>query len=213
MIDLSDEIRKAYDISTIQYDKIKVGDKEFPINNVQYCDDCYYDGNIFGTAIARTLDFEIENIIDLEEKEFEYYTGIRVDDTVHYICLGKFITIDVEPGDTTAINKVTSMDYMLKSNILYETKLNYESKNVTILDVLKEACENAGLELATEEFANNDFIVDSNQFETDAVVRQVFQAVAGISGTFAKIRSDNKLHFISPKLIDSKIQLMIFIKC
>lgn len=96
------------------------------------------------------------------------------------------------------------MDYMLKSNIPYESKLNYESKKVTILDVLKEACENAGLELATEDFANKDFIVDSNQFEVDAIIRQVFQAVAGISGTFAKIKSDNKLYFITPKLYDSK---------
>ena len=204
MIDLSDEIRKAYDKSTIQYDKIKIGDKEFPISNVQYCDDCYDEGNIFGTAIARTLDFEIENIVDLEKKEFEYFTGIRVEDTVHYISLGKFITTDVEPGDTTLINKVSSMDYMLKANIQYETKLDYSSKKVTILDVLEEASSNAGLELATKEFANSDFIVDSNQFEVDAIIRQVFQAVAGISGTFAKIRSDNKLYFITPKLIDSK---------
>ena len=204
MIDLSDEIRKAYDKSTIQYDKIKIGDKEFPISNVQYCDDCYDEGNIFGTAIARTLDFEIENIVDLEKKEFEYFTGIRVEDTVHYISLGKFITTDVEPGDTTLINKVSSMDYMLKANIQYETKLDYSSKKVTILDVLEEASSNAGLKLATKEFANSDFIVDSNQFEVDAIIRQVFQAVAGISGTFAKIRSDNKLYFITPKLIDSK---------
>ena len=204
MIDLSDEIRKAYDKSTIQYDKIKIGDKEFPISNVQYCDDCYDEGNIFGTAIARTLDFEIENIVDLEKKEFEYFTGIRVEDTVHYISLGKFITTDVEPGGTTLINRVSSMDYMLKANIQYETKLDYSSKKVTILDVLEEASSNAGLELATKEFANSDFIVDSNQFEVDAIIRQVFQAVAGISGTFAKIRSDNKLYFITPKLIDSK---------
>ena len=32
----------------------------------------------------------------------------------------------------------------------------------------------------------------------------MFQAVAGISGSFAKIKSDNKLYFITPKLIDSK---------
>jgi len=96
------------------------------------------------------------------------------------------------------------MDYMLKSNIPYESKLDYSSKSVTILDVLKEACQNSGLELATEDFANNNFIVDSNQFEVDAINRQVFQAVAGISGTFAKIRADNKLYFITPKLYDSK---------
>lgn len=204
MIDLSDEIRNAYDISTIQYDKIKIGNKEYPITNVQYCDDCYIDGNIFGSAIAKTLDFEIENSVDLENKEYEYLTGIRVDDTVHYISLGKFITVDVEPGDTTKINKVTAMDYMLKSNIPYVSKLDYASKSVTILDVLKEACKNAGIELATEEFANNNFIVDSNQFEEDAIIRQVFQAVAGVSGTFAKIRTDNRLYFITPKLYDSK---------
>lgn len=83
MIDLSDEIRKSYEESTTQYDKIKIGNKEYPISNVQYCDDCYDDGNIFGTAIARTLDFEIENIVDLENKEFEYFTGIKVENSVH----------------------------------------------------------------------------------------------------------------------------------
>lgn len=107
-------------------------------------------------------------------------------------------------GDTTIINKVTAMDYMLKTNILYETKLDYASKKVTILNVLEEACEMAGLELATKDFANKDFIVDSNQFEVDAIIRQVIRAVAEISGTFAKVKADNKLHFITPKLIDSK---------
>lgn len=97
MIDLSDEIIKSYEESTTQYDKIKIGNKEYPISNVQYCDDCYDDGNIFGTAIARTLDFEIENIVDLENKEFEYFTGIKVENSVHWISLGKFITIDEEP--------------------------------------------------------------------------------------------------------------------
>ena len=79
MIDLSDEIRKSYEESTTQYDKIKIGNKEYPISN------------------ARTLDFEIENIVDLENKEFEYFTGIKVENSVHWISLGKFITIDEEP--------------------------------------------------------------------------------------------------------------------
>ncbi len=105
MIDLSDEIRKAYDVSTIQYDKIRIGNNEYPITNVQYCDDCYVDGNIFGTAVARTLDFEINDSVDLENKEFEYFTGIRVDDAVHYISLGNFITTDIEPRRYNQNNK------------------------------------------------------------------------------------------------------------
>ena len=63
MIDLSDEIRKPYEESTTQYDKIKIGNKEYPISNVQYCDDCYDDGNIFGTAIQELLTLKLKILL------------------------------------------------------------------------------------------------------------------------------------------------------
>ena len=199
MINVTDSIKKAYEESTTQYDKIVLDGQEYDINNVQYEDDCYLDGNIFGTAIARTLDFEIENIVDLENKEFKYLTGIKTENGIKWIELGTFITQEVEPNDTTNINKVTAMDYMLKSNIEYVSNLNYGSGKVTILQVLQEACQEAGMILATTDFANAGFIVDSNQFTEGSLIRQVFQAVAQISGTFAKIRYDDKLYFITPK--------------
>lgn len=199
MINVTDSIKKAYEESTTQYDKIVLDGQEYDINNVQYEDDCYLDGNIFGTAIARTLDFEIENIVDLENKEFKYLTGIKTENGIKWIELGTFITQEVEPNDTTNINKVTAMDYMLKSNIEYVSSLNYGSGKVTILQVLQEACQEAGMILATTDFANAGFIVDSNQFTEGSLIRQVFQAVAQISGTFAKIRYDDKLYFITPK--------------
>lgn len=204
MIDVSVRIKEAYAKSTIEYDKIVVDGKEYPIADVDYEDDCYEDGNIFGTAIARTLDFTLLNTIDLEKKEIEYYHGIEVDGKPAYINLGKFIVIDVEPGDTTQINKVSCMDYMIKFNIPYVTELDLSTRKYTMLDVMKEACKKCNVELATEDFANNDFIVDSNQFEVDATFRQLVKAVAQMSGTFAKIKRDNKLYFITPRLIDSK---------
>lgn len=199
MINVNDSIKKAYEESTTQYDKIVLNGQEYEINNVQYEDDCYLDGNIFGTAIARTLDFEIENSIDLENKEFKYLTGIKTENGIEWISLGTFITQEVEPNDTTNVNKVTAMDYMLKSNIEYVSSLNYESGTVTILQVLQEACQKAGITLATTDFANSNFIVDSNQFAEGSLIRQVFQATAQISGTFAKIRYDDKLYFITPE--------------
>lgn len=206
MINVSESIKKAYEESTTQYDKIVIDGQEYDINNVQYEDDCYLDGNIFGTAIARTLDFEIENIIDLENKEFEYLTGIKTENGIEWISLGNFITQEVEPNDTTGINKVNAMDYMLKSNITYESNLDYESGTVTMLQVLQEACQKAGIELATTDFANANFIVDSNQFDENSLIRQVFQAVAQISGTFAKVRFDNKLYFKTPKRQGLKVK-------
>ena len=199
MIDVTDTIKAAYEKSTTQYDKIILNNKEYFINNVQYCDDCYYEGNIFGTAIARTLEFEIESSIDLEETEFEYITAIKTDNGIEWISLGNFITQHLEPNDTNDTSKITAMDYMLKSNIEYVSSLDYKSGTVTILQVLQEACQKAGITLATTNFANKDFIVDSNQFPEGTLIRQVFQAVAQISGTFTKIRNDNKLYFITPK--------------
>ena len=206
MISVTDSIKKAYDESTTQYDKIIVDNQEYFINNVQYEDDCYYEGNIFGTAIARTLEFEIENIIDLEEKEFKYLTGIKTENGIEWIDLGTFITQEVDPNDTSNINKVTAMDYMLKSNVEYISNLNYASGEITILQVLQEACQKAGITLATTDFANAGFIVDSNQFTEGSLIRQVFQAVAQISGTFAKVRYDDKLYLITPKRSGLKVK-------
>ena len=199
MIEVTDTIKKAYGESTTQYDKIVLDNKEYVINNVETDDDCYENGNIFGTAIAKSISFEIDNSVDLEGKEFKYYTGIKTTTGIEWINLGTFITQDVEPNDTTNVNKVNAMDYMLKSNITYESDLDYESGTITMLQVLQEACQKAGLELATTDFANADFIVDSNQFEQGTLIRQVIQAVAQMSGTVAKIRSDDKLYLITPK--------------
>lgn len=200
MINVDKKIKQAYEISTTQIDKIILEGKEYRITNVNYYDDCYEDGNVFGTAIARSLEFEIENIVDLEKKEIEYLTGIKIDNKIEWISLGKFIIQDVEPNDTTNINKVVSMDYMLKTNTIYASKLDYTSNKITILDVLQEVCNSCGLELETKKFANSNFIVDSNQFSENTLNRQVIQAVSQISGTFAKIKNDNKLYLITPKM-------------
>ena len=109
------------------------------------------------------------------------------------------MAIYLEPNDTTNITKIVSMDYMLKSNVEYDSKLDYSSGKITMLDVMEEACKQIDIELATKDFVNKDFIVDSNQFEKGTLIRQVFQAVAQMSGTFAKIRNDNKLYLITPK--------------
>ncbi len=199
MINVTDTIKQAYEQSTTQYDKIILDNEEYAINSVDYGDDCYDEGNIFGTAIARSLDFEIDSNIDLEKKEFKYLTGVKTSVGIEWIDLGTFITQEVDPNKTTGITKVNAMDYMLKSNIAYKSELDYSSGNITILQVLQEACQQAGLTLATTDFANNTFIVDSNQFDENTLIRQVIQAVAQISGTFAKIKNDDKLYLITPK--------------
>ena len=199
MINVTDTIKEAYSKSTIQYDKIVLDDEEYAINNVELDDDCYEEGNIFGTAIAKALSFEIDSSVDLEGKEFKYYTGIKTTAGIEWIDLGTYITQDVEPNDTTKINTINAMDYMLKTNIEYTSDLQYSNNNITLGQVAQEACNKAGITLATTDFPNVTFVVDSNQFEQGTLIRQVISAIAQISGTVAKVRNDDKLYFITPK--------------
>ena len=203
MINVTDTIKEAYSKSTTQYDKIVLDDEEHAISNVELDDDCYEKGNIFGTAIAKALSFEINSSVDLEGKEFKYYTGIKTTVGIEWIDLGTFITQDVEINDTTKINIVNAVDYMLKTNIEYTSDLQYSNNNITLGQVAQEACNNAGLTLATIDFPNVGFIVDSNQFPQGTLIRQVISAIAQISGTVAKVRNDDKLYFITPKTTGS----------
>ena len=199
MINVPDTIKEAYSKSTTQYDKIVINEEEYAINNVDLEDDCYEEGNIFGTAIAKALSFEIDSSVDLEGKEFKYYTGIKTSVGIEWIDLGTYITQEVEPNDTTKINTVNAMDYMLKTNIKYTSDLQYSNNNITLGQVAQEACMKAGIVLATTDFPNVSFIVDSNQFEDGTLIRQVISAIAQITGTVAKIKNDDKLYFITPK--------------
>ena len=205
MITVNNNIKNAYNQSTTQTDRIRINNSYYYINNVEYSDDCYEEGNIFGTAIARILTFEIESSIQMEKKEFQYETGVLINGVFEYISLGNFIVTETEEGDTTDITKVTAMDYMLKTNTIYETNLNYST--ATLLDVLQEVCTNCGLYLATTTFTNSSFRVDSNQFEKNTLNRQVIQAVAQVSGCIAKIKSDNKLYLINPNQIEDVSQV------
>lgn len=199
MINVTDTIKEAYSKSTIQYDKIVLDDKEYAINNVELDDDCYEEGNIFGTAIAKSLSFEIDSSVNLEGKEFKYYTGIKTTAGIEWIDLGTYITQDVEINDTTRIATINAMNYMLKTNIEYTSDLQYSNNNITLGQVAQEACNKAGITLATINFPNVDFIVDSNQFSQGTLIRQVISAIAQISGTVAKVSNDDKLYFITPK--------------
>ena len=205
MITVDNEIKNAYSQSTIQLDRIRLNNAYYYIKNVKYSDDCYKEGNVFGTASAKILTFEIESSIQMEKKEFQYETGVLVDGVFEYISLGNFIVTDTEEGDTTDITKVTAMDYMLKTNTIYETNLNYS--NATLLDVIQEVCINCGLSLATTTFTNYNFRVDSNQFEKNTLNRQVIKAVAQVSGCIAKIKADNRLYLINPNLVEEISQV------
>lgn len=159
-------------------------------------DDCYKDGNFIGTFVIKRLELSYEDKdLEFKQKEFNAYKEYKLDDeSWESIDYGTFIVQSVEESDTKEEIKVTAYDYGLKFANPYITELNYSSGSITLKDVIEEVCNKCSVELATLSFANDNFIVDSNQFVESNTFGNVVSAVAGISCNFAKIKADNKLY-------------------
>lgn len=159
-------------------------------------DDCYKDGNFIGTFVMKRIEFTYnDSDLEFKQKEFNAYKEYKLDDgTWESINYGTFIVQAVDPSDTKEEVKVTAYDYGLKFANPYISELDYSSGTITLLQVLQEVCTKCGVELATTDFANSGFLVDSNQFDGLSMFGNVVSAVAGISCNFAKIKADNKLY-------------------
>lgn len=159
-------------------------------------DDCYNNGNFIGTFVIKRIEFTYnDSDLEFKQKEFNAYKEYKLDDgTWESINYGTFIVQSVKPSDTKEEIKVTGYDYGLKFANPYVSELDYSSGTITLLQVLQETCTKCGVELATTNFANSGFLVDSNQFDGLSMFGNVVGTVAGISCNFAKIKADNKLY-------------------
>ena len=159
-------------------------------------DDCYNNGNFIGTFVMKRIELTYnDSDLEFKQKEFNAYKEYKLDNgTWESINYGTFIVQSVEESNTKEEIKVTAYDYTLKFANTYVSDLDYASGTITLLQVLQECCNKCGVELATTDFANSGFLVDSNQFDGLSMFGNVVSAVAGISCNFAKIRADNKLY-------------------
>lgn len=159
-------------------------------------DDCYNNGNFIGTFVMKRIEFTYnDSDLEFKQKEFNAYKEYKLDNgTWESINYGTFIVQSVKPSDTKEEIKVTGYDYGLKFANPYVSELDYSSGAITLLQVLQECCTKCGVELATTNFANSGFLVDSNQFDGLSMFGNVVSAVASISCNFAKIKANNKLY-------------------
>ena len=152
----------------------------------------YKDTTFFGTFNMKVLEFETDNITQFRNREFEYYKVIDG----NAFKIGTFITTEVVDSDSQESVRVTANDYALKFAVPYTTSLDYSSGNVTLFQVLQECCTQVGVTLDNLTLDNGSFIVDSNQFVNGEMVGDVISAIAGISGNFATITSEDKLKLL-----------------
>lgn len=154
-----------------------------------------------GGGVASSFNVKIKDIdnsykdFDFNNKKLNVEIGIILDDeTMEYIQMGIF-TIEEVQRDKNEIT-LKAIDNMVKLEKDYSPNLTYPT---TVRDMALEICNLCEIELQTDEFENNDYVVDSKiEFQT---CRNVVKEIAKLSGGFAKINRSGKLEFI--KLTDT----------
>lgn len=147
-----------------------------------------------GQATAKKVTLKLLNnqqTINLENKEFTLYIGADYNNNTYYINYGNFIVNETPENDSTnGTVKVVAYDYMIKFNKNYVNSINYPC---TLKNYLINICEQAGVELGSASFTNDDFLVENSQFE-GKTLREVLQHIGKSAFSWVRIGQDNKLY-------------------
>lgn len=165
--------------------------KEAELQDVRYVP----NAGFLGQAVAKMLTIKLVNDEDsnlnFENANIQFKIGAEYNGTTHYINFGNFIVNEPpENDDTNGTVKVIAYDYMIKFNKSYINRVIYPC---TLKDLLLDICSQAGVELGSNTFLNENFIVEDNQFEGKQL-REVLQHIAKSAFSWARIGQDNKLY-------------------
>ena len=177
----------VYDNTEINYDN---GIKEITLEDSVYVPDVGFIGQATSKKLTLIL-LDNEQTINLENKEFELYIGADYNNQTYYINYGKFIVNEPPENDSTnGTIKILAYDYMIKFNKIYQDEVTYPIK---LKDYLSNICTQAGVQLGSETFPNQNFWVSDNQFEGKQL-REVIKHIAKCAFSWARIGQDNKLY-------------------
>lgn len=198
-VEWTDDLKLAFREGTtdavIIYNGLEINSDNY-LKNAQLKEHRYVPDNGFiGQAVAKMLTVNIQNDensnFNFENGEFVFKIGAEYNDEYYFINYGNFIVDSAPENDETNGGvKVVAYDYMVKFNQPYKDRIVYPC---TLRALLIDICSQAGVELSTNSFSNEDFVVENNQFE-GKTLREVLQHIAKCAFSWARIGQDNKLY-------------------
>ena len=170
---------------------------EYEIVSTTYEDYRYVDTDslVIGQFVARTFNGEIKNInrdLLIENKEIEVRMGVMVGDTTTWYSLGNFLITKPEEDDVKDKMTFKSMDYTKKFNKKFDP--SSVAFPCTALELATAVCNQCGVELATTDFTNANFIIENNQYVEDESCRKVMQDIGKLAYSWVRIGWDNKCY-------------------
>lgn len=158
-------------------------------------------GNDFeiGTSIMSLIDIELIDLdytlsaVNFENKELKAEIAIQLEDTTfEYVPLGLFTIENCEKSDRKI--KLSGCDRMYKFEKDYISTLTYP---VTLLNIAKEICSLAGVELLNTSFPNSNVLVNSMPVLDKVTLRKVISQISELAGGYCRITRDGKLEIFN----------------
>ena len=166
------------------------GIKEIILEDSRYVPETGFIGQATAKKVTLTL---LDNSLstNLENKEFTLYIGADYNNQTYYINYGNFIVNEPPENDSTnGTIKIVAYDYMIKFNKNYEDQVAYPC---TLKAYLLNICSQANVELGSQSFTNDGFMVTDNQFEGKQL-REILQHIGKCAFSWVRIGQDNKLY-------------------
>lgn len=190
----SDGINPIFNVAAYTSEETEInydnGLKEITLEDNVYVPDLGFIGQAVAKKATLTL-IDNQQITNLENKEFELYIGADYNNQTYYINYGNFIVNEVPENDSTnGTIKIVAYDYMIKFNHDYEDNIVYPC---TLKQYLINICSQAGVELGSQTFLNDSFLVTDNQFEGKQL-RDILKHIGKCAFSWVRIGQDNKLY-------------------
>ena len=189
----------------IEDDNIDITDKD-DLKNFKIESSCYVNDNFIGTAVAKKITVEMFNNgqYELENKKISVKTGIEIDGKIEYTPMGTFIIEKPTTEEVSTKTQFVGYDYMIKFNATYVDRVTYPIKTV---ELLKDLCNQVGVECGITEFTNSNYMILGNPFTNNEDSKTVLSNIAQLAGGFAYIGRNNKLYIKTLETTDKLLRV------
>ena len=198
-----------FKINVIQNNQVIKTLDEHSIISADYEDFRYVDTStlVIGQFVARKFTGKLDNIytdFEIEDTELNVQMGVSYNNNTNYYDLGNFLVTKPKKDNVKDKTSFESMDYTKKFNKVFDnTTLTYPC---TALDLAKECCRQAGVELATLDFTNYNFQIPNNQYVENETCRKVMQDLGKLAYSWVRIDWDNRCYLdfnVKNNIVDS----------
>lgn len=161
---------------------------------VKIIDQCYENGVIIGTTMAKEVEIELINDnYDLADKEFSLEIGVQLSENLYeYIPFGNFIVKEYNDMKSNNHFKIIAYDYMDKLNANFTDNNDYSSP-ITLQEFYEYFATFYDIEIETQTLPNQSFLITQKPYFDGMSGRQVLSRIAEMFGSFAKFNRNNKL--------------------